>query len=86
MKIVKSLKEPALLMKGVNKTIKNKAKEQKVGFLDMLLYLLGVFLLRNLLAGERVKDKIPGLGVVRAGERAITTSQGRDTLRTDQYF
>ena len=49
MKIVKSLEEPALLMKGVNKTIKNKAKEQKVGFLDMLLYLLGVFLLRNLL-------------------------------------
>ena len=40
----------------------------------MLLYLLGVFLLRYLLAGERVKDEIPGLGVVRAGERAITTS------------
>ena len=28
-KIVKSLKEPGLLINGVNETIKNKAKEQK---------------------------------------------------------
>ena len=30
MKIVKSLKESGLLMKGVSETIKNQAKEQKV--------------------------------------------------------
>ena len=33
MKIVKSLEEPALLMKGGNKTIKNKARNKKLDFL-----------------------------------------------------
>ena len=36
MKIVKSLEESGLLIKDVNETIKNKAKEQKDGFLSML--------------------------------------------------
>ena len=37
MKIVKSLEESGLLIKGISETIKNKAKEQKGGFLSMLL-------------------------------------------------
>ena len=37
MKIVKSLEESGLLIKGVSKTIKNEAKEQIVRFLSMLL-------------------------------------------------
>ena len=37
MKIVKSLEESALLIKGVRETIKNEAKEQKGRFLGMLL-------------------------------------------------
>ena len=37
MKRVKSLKESGLLLKGVSKTIKNEAKQQKGGFLGMLL-------------------------------------------------
>ena len=36
-KIVKSLEESGLLIKGVSETIKNKAKKQKDGFLSMLL-------------------------------------------------
>ena len=36
-KIVKSIEESSLLIKGVSKTIKNKAKEQKGTFLNMLL-------------------------------------------------
>ena len=36
-KIVKSLEESGLLMKVVNETVKNEAKEQKGGFLQMLL-------------------------------------------------
>ena len=36
-KIVKSLEECGLMIKGVSKTIKNEAKEQKGGFLGMLL-------------------------------------------------
>ena len=37
MKIVKSHEESCLLIKGVSETIKNEAKERKVGFLGMLL-------------------------------------------------
>ena len=36
MKIVKSLKGWGLLIKEINKTIKNEAKEQKYGFLSIL--------------------------------------------------
>ena len=36
MKIIKSLEESALLIKGVIEKIKNEAKEQKVEFLRML--------------------------------------------------
>ena len=50
------------LIKGVCETIKNEAKEQKGGFLSVLLGILGVSLLRNLLA-----DK----GTIRAGEGTI---------------
>ena len=46
MKIVKSLKESGLLMKGISETIKN--KEQNDGFLVMLLGKLGASLLENL--------------------------------------
>ena len=37
MKIVNSLEDSGLLIKGVSETIKNDAKEQKGGFLSMLL-------------------------------------------------
>ena len=37
MKIVKSLEESELLIKGISETIKSEAKEQKGGFLPMLL-------------------------------------------------
>ena len=36
MKIVKSLEESGLLIKGVSEIIKTEAKEQKGGFLGML--------------------------------------------------
>ena len=66
MKIVKSLEESGLLIKGVSKTIKNEAKEQKGGFLRMLLGTLGASLLGNLLTG---KD------TVTAGEGTVITGQ-----------
>ena len=37
MKIVQVLEDPNILLKGVTKTIKNETKEQKGGFLSMLL-------------------------------------------------
>ena len=52
MKIIKFLKESGLLINGVSKTIKNETKEQKGGFLSMLLGTLGASLLGNLLTGK----------------------------------
>ena len=47
MKIIKSLEESVLLLRGVSKTIKNEAKEQEGEFLRMLLDALGASLLGN---------------------------------------
>ena len=58
MKIVQVLEDSNTLLKGITKTIKNETKEQKGGFLSMLLGTLGASLLRNLLSGK---------GIVRAG-------------------
>ena len=46
-KIAKSLEDSGLLLEGVSKTIQNKAKEQKGGFLSMLLGTLGASLFGN---------------------------------------
>ena len=59
-KIVKSLEDSGVILKGVSETIKHEPKEQKGGFLNMLLGTLGASLLGNLLTG--------GKGVIRAGE------------------
>ena len=48
MKIVQALEDSIILLKGVIKTIKNKTKEQKRGFLSMLLGTLGASLLENI--------------------------------------
>ena len=66
-KIVKSLEESCLLMKWVSETIKNEAKEQKGGFLAMLLGTLGATLLENLFTGK---------GTIRAGEGTIRAGEG----------
>ena len=48
MKIIKSLQESSLLIKGVSETIKNEVKKQKAGFPGMLLGIVGTSLLGNL--------------------------------------
>ena len=65
-KIVKSLEESGLLIKGVSDTIKNEAKEQKEDFLGMLLGTLETSLLGNLLTGKGTIRA--GKGGIRAGE------------------
>ena len=45
MKIIKALENSGILLKGVSKTIKNETKEQRGGFLSMLLGTLGASLL-----------------------------------------
>ena len=70
--IVKCVKESDLLNIGVSKTIENEVKEQKSAFLDMLVATLGATLLANMLAS---KVKIPGQGLIRAGEKIIKAGQ-----------
>ena len=54
MKIVQAFEDSNILLKGVTKTIKNEAKEQKGGFLSMLLGTLGAILLESLLTGKGI--------------------------------
>ena len=58
MKIVQALEDSNILLKGITKRIKNETKEQKGGFLIMLLGTLDANLLGNVLAGQ---------GIVRSG-------------------
>ena len=67
MKIVQALEDSGILLKGVTKTIKNETKEQKGGFVSMLLGTLGASLLGNLLTGK---------GTVRAGEGTVRAGEG----------
>ena len=53
MKIIKALENSGILLKGVSKAIENETKEQKGGFLSMLLGALGANLLGNLLTGGK---------------------------------
>ena len=66
MKIVKSLEGSGLLIKGVSKKIKNEAKEQKGGFLRILLGTSGASLLGNLLTVK---------GTIRSCEDTIIAGQ-----------
>ena len=74
MKIIKSLKESELLIKGASETIKNEAKEQKGRFLAMLFGTLGASLLGNLLTGKGT-IKRPGESTIRAGEGTVKAGQ-----------
>ena len=75
MKIVKSIVESGLLIKGVIKTIRIEVIEQKGGFFDMLLSTLGAILLGNLLTGKNT---------IRTGEGRIRVGEG--TIRAGQDF
>ena len=66
LKIVKSLEDSGVLLKGVSETIQNEAKEQRRGFLSMLLGTLGASLL-----GDVLSKGLSVRGVIRAGEGTI---------------
>ena len=71
LKIVKSLENSSLLLKGVSETIQHEAKEQRGGFLSMLLGTLGASLL-----GDILLKGLSGKGVIRAGEGTIRAGKG----------
>ena len=58
MKIVQALEGSKILLKGVTKTIKNETKEQKEGFLSMLLVTLGASLLGHLFAEKELQELV----------------------------
>ena len=61
------MKNSGLLLKGVSETIQHEAKEQREGFLSILLGTLGASLLGDILSGK---------GVIRAGEGTIRAGYG----------
>ena len=69
LKIVKSLEDSGILLKGVSETIKNESKEQRGGFLSMLLGTLGASLLGNMLASKGEETVRGGYGFKRSSLR-----------------
>ena len=80
LQIAKSLEYSGLLLKGVSETIKNEAKEQKGGFLRMLLDTLGTSLLGDILLGKGVIRA--GGGIARVGYGSKGSSVKRSSLKT----
>ena len=67
MKIIKSLEESGLLIKGLSETIKSEAKEQKSRLFGLLLLgTLGASLLGNLSTGK---------GIIRADKGVIVKEE-----------
>ena len=75
-KIIKSLEDSDLLLRGVTETVQNKIKEQKWGFLSMLLGTLGASLLGNPLTGKGINRSGKGKGINRAGEGIVRAGYG----------
>ena len=75
MKIIEALENSSILLKGVSKTTENKTKEQRGGFLCMLLGTLGASLLGNLLTGGKGIMRA-GDGIVRAGDGIVRAGEG----------
>ena len=74
--IVKSLEDSGLLLKGITETVQNEAKEQKRGFLSMLLGTLSASLLQNLLTGKGIYRAGKGKGINRAGDGIVRAGYG----------
>ena len=71
LKIVKSLEDSGILLDGITETVKNEVKEQKGGFLSMLLGTLGPSLL-----GDLITKKLSDRGVIKAGEGTVRAGYG----------
>ena len=83
MEIVQALEDSNILLKGVTKTIKNEAKEKKVGFLSKLFGTLGASVLGNILAEKGIvragSGDRKGKGIVRggSGKRIVRADYGK---------
>ena len=77
MKIIEALENSGILLKGISKAIENETKEQRGGFLSMLLGTLGASLLGNLLTG--------GKGMMRAGEGIVRAGEGSGSKKKPTF-
>ena len=85
-KIIKSLEDSGLLLKGIRETGQNEAKEQRAGFLSMLLGTLGASLLRNILVGRgtnRVSESVVRAGYGRRSLNSSKNENGRKNNKID---
>ena len=73
MKIIEALENSGILLKRVTKTIENETKEQRGGFLGMLLGTLRASLFGNLLTGRK--------GIVRASDGIVRAGEGSKTKK-----
>ena len=76
-KIVQSLEDSGLFLKGITETVQNEVKEQKGGLLSVLLGTLDPSLLGNLLTGKGIYRAGKGKGINRAGEGIVRAGYGR---------
>ena len=82
-KIVKSLEDSCLLLKGITETVQNEIKEQKEGFLSMLLGTLGASLLGNLLTVREINRVGKGCGINGADEGVLRAGYGCHSSKID---
>ena len=75
MKVIKFLKDSGLIIKGVNQTVKNEAREQNGEFLEVLLGTLDDSLLGNLLKGKgTIRPRKVTIGSCEGTVRAVKDS------------
>ena len=77
MKIIEALESSGFLLKGVSKPIENETKEQRGGFLSILLGTLGASLLGNLLTG--------GKGIMKASDGIVRVGEGSESKKTPKF-
>ena len=83
LKIVKSLENSGVLLKFVSETIQHETKQQRGGFLSMLLGTLGASLL-----GDIFSKGFSGKGLIRAGEGTVRAGYGskRSSLKKIDFY
>ena len=84
MKLIEALENSSILLKAVSKTIKNETKEQRGGFLSMLLGTLGASLLGNLLTGGKGIMRA-GDGIVPAGDGIVRAGAGKGSKKKSKF-
>ena len=85
-KIVKYHEDSGLLLKEITKRVQNEVKEQKEGFLSILLGTLRASLLGNLLTRKEICGAGKGKGINGAGEGFARAGYGNNSAKMDFQY